>query len=263
MKVWVAATFAAGMWLMVGCGGYEEGVWDEELGFAEQEVDSTNGLDSINGVDTYNGIDSINGVDTYNGLESYNGLTPGIGLMTSAAGRKTVQYIVKCALPAGESITKTDELGNSHTFHGLLGIAPQWRTSACGQMCQHAISACLGAHLNTTGTSVPIYLVGSTSDFPTIGPSLSPDYPNQEGSFFGNVFTSPPQLYFCHGRDFGTSVVPGRIGWDNGQTKPYSNPFTYNDGRCDSNCTATDYPYMTSGYKACYGYNRVLTVWRE
>jgi hypothetical protein len=174
-----------------------------------------------------------------------------------------VEYLVRCALPAGESITKTDQRGYRHTFYGSLGVAPEWRTDACGQECKEAVSACLGAHLNATGINIPIYLVGSSSDFLYIDPVLDPNYPNQEGSFFGDIFASPPHLYYCNGRDFGTNVVPGRIGSDDGQTRPYTNPFTDNDGMCDQNCTQIDCPYASSGYKSCLGYSKVLTVWRQ
>ena len=37
------------------------------------------------------------------------------------------------------------------------------------------------------------------------------------------------------------------------------NPFGYN-ARCDNYCAASDYPNATSGYKACSGYNGVVTV---
>jgi hypothetical protein len=64
-----------------------------------------------------------------------------------------------------------------------------------------------------------------------------------------------------HGRNFDVNTVPGRIGYDN-STKPYVDPWGYNT-YCDTYCTAADYPYASSGYKACAGYNSVFTVWRQ
>jgi hypothetical protein len=90
----------------------------------------------------------------------------------------------------------------------------------------------------------------------------SPNYPYQEGSFFGNIFTSPPTMYYCDGKDFAVGVVQGRIG-ANGTTGPYTNLSA--NGRCNYNtfCTPQDMPNQNDGFKACMGYNHVVTVWRN
>jgi hypothetical protein len=75
------------------------------------------------------------------------------------------------------------------------------------------------------------------------------------------VFVSPPVMYYCNGRSFDVNAVPGRIGYDTSK-KPYVNPWGYNT-YCDRYCTPADYPYASSGYKACAGYNYVFTVWRQ
>src|SRR6185295_8566524 len=86
-------------------------------------------------------------------------------------------------------------------------------------------------------------------------------YPDQEGSFFGNIFVSPPTMYYCNGKDFDVGVVPGRIGaGQNGA--PYKNPFGGN-GYCKDNCTPEDIPHENDGYKACIGWNHPVTVWRN
>lgn len=68
-------------------------------------------------------------------------------------------------------------------------------------------------------------------------------------------------MYYCNGRGYDVNVVPGRIGYDTSQ-RPYVNPWGYN-ASCDGRCAASDWPYPNSGYKACYGYNAVFTVWRR
>jgi hypothetical protein len=55
--------------------------------------------------------------------------------------------------------------------------------------------------------------------------------------------------------------VPGRIS-ANQVGAPYSDPFP-NPGYCRDYCTAADKPNQASGYKACNGWNHVLTVWRQ
>lgn len=260
------------IWVLVGiglvlggCGGAydeaDEGAEDVET--AEQMIQSTNGLDSLNGIDSLNGLDSLNGFNPAYGISLTTGLANGVGLMASAAGRKTVEYLVKCALGPTQSITKQDECNTSYTFQGSLGVATSWATGTCGTSCQEAVSACVVAHINTAGLHVPIWLVGDSQqpNLASIGVSLSPSFPHQEGSFFGNVFQSPPKMFYCHGKDFGVNQVPGRIGA--GGTLPSTDPFTANNGYCAQNCTPFDTPNQSAGYKACYNYNQVLTVYLQ
>jgi hypothetical protein len=243
--------------LIAGLGCVEEPVHEGEL---VNEIATQNGLPAINGLSTQNGLGTQNGLSTQNGLGTQNGLKDGSSLMSTDAGRKTVSYLVKCALPANRSITKKDQYGRSYTFTGALGVAPTWETGSCGQTCQQWVSACIVAHINTAGISVPLWVVATPLSQPQIGWGLSPTYPNQEGSFFGNIFVSPPVMHYCNGRNFNVGVVPGRVG--SGSTAPYTNPWGYNT-YCDQYCTAADYPNASSGYKACAGYNSVMTVWRQ
>src|SRR4051812_22337157 len=82
---------------------------------------SMNGL-SMNGL-SMNGL-SMNGL-SMNGLATVDGLSNTAGLMTTAGGRDIVKYMVRCALPAGQSLTKQDQNGVSYTFDGAIGIAPE------------------------------------------------------------------------------------------------------------------------------------------
>ena len=83
------------------------------------------------------------------------------------------------------------------------------------------VSACVMAHVNTTGRKIGLYL-----DSPVVlGLGRSNAYPMQEGAFFGNIFVSPPQAYYCNGYDWDRGPVSGRIGAT--QTgSPYKNPFS-------------------------------------
>jgi hypothetical protein len=234
-------------------------------------VGSTNGLLAINGLLALNGLTAQNGLLAQNGFLAQNGLNTGAslpstsGLMTSAAGRKTVEYLVRCALPANRSITRQDQYGQSHTFTGQLGMYPSWESGQCALQCQEYISSCLMAHINTTGTNIPIWL---DSPNPAIGWGRNSAYPHQEGSFFGNIFVSPPRAYYCGGRGFSSGVVPGRIGAAQSGA-PYVNPFGWSGALCTTQgqgfgtCVPADYPNSGDGFKACGGYNNVMTVWRQ
>jgi hypothetical protein len=250
---------------------------------SESELVSTNGLSMINGLTMLNGL-SGNGLSG-NGL-SGNGLTgqalimnplttaltSSTFLMSSAAGRSTISYLVRCALPAGRTITKKDSTGASYSFAGGIGVAPQWETASCDGDCQRWISACMLAHVNTVGAHIPIWLVGQNTG---LGWGQSAAYPNQEGTFFGNIFTvnniGHTDAYYCEGPGFDKSVVDGRIG-SNQVGAPYRDLFS--DGYCASNwhCVTSDAKTsnVADGYKACtmgdgsmQAWNQLVTVWRQ
>ena len=186
------------------------------------------------------------------------GLSSSSTFMNSDTGRSTVAYLVRCALPSNRSITKQDQNGTSYTFPGQIGVAPEWETGTCGTDCQQQVTACLLAHVNTSGVHIALWLDGDST---AINWGQNAAYPDEEGSFFGNIFVSPPVAYYCNGKDFDVGVVPGRIGA--GQTNaPYKNPFA-SPGYCRDHCTPADIPHANDGYKACDGYNHIVTVWRN
>ena len=226
---------------------------------------SMNGL-AMNGL-SMNGL-SMNGL-SMNGL-SMNGLSMN-GLMSSDGGRKLLEYIVRCALPENSSLSKQDQYGNWYTMEGQLGLAPEWQNNACGGPCKRWISACMLAHVNTAGVHIPIFIVGQNS---ALGWGQDPNYPNQEGTFFGNIFelnnVGRPDAYYCSGPGFDKNVVDGRIGASQSGA-PYRNLFA--SGYCHVNgCLASDAKTnnVPDGYKACTmgegpmsAWNELITVWRQ
>jgi hypothetical protein len=240
---------------LVGCAEPAQDLADSD----NEALMSENGLKTINGMKIHNGLASLgNGVSLSSSLRSPAGLSSMSGLMTTADGRTTVSYLVKCALPAGRSITKADQTGKLYTFAGQVGVGSEWETGACGPSCERWISACMLAMVNTTGDHYPLWLVAQN---PAVNWGLDPSYPFQEGSFFGDIFTSPPYAYYCGGRDFGISPVPGRIGSVQ-NTPPYSDAYG-TKGLCLPACAPADYPHQNEGVKACSGWNEVVTVWHQ
>jgi len=236
---------------------------------ATTPLSSANGLSMINGLSLTNGLSSLNGLSMLNGLASVSGVANGVGLMTSASGRTTLAYLVRCALPAGRTIIKKDQNNVSYSFAGQIGVAPEWETGACDATCMEEVSACMLAHVNTTGQHIAIWLDG---DSPAIGWGQNSNYPFQEGSFFGNLFVSPPHAYFCNGKDFDRGVVPGRLGATQ-VGAPYVNGLaTFNgtgnlDTLCSSgawwDCARATAPHDTDGFAKCSTYTHVVTVWRD
>ncbi len=258
---WLAVSLALASSL-TGC---EPGSDTQAADSSESELASQNGLSMLNGLSLTNGLSgnglSGNGLSgnglSGNGLlmDPLNGtkaLTSTSTLMNSTSGRSLVSYIVKCALPSGHSITKKDTGGTSYTYPGLIGTAPEWEASTCGTTCQERMSACLLAHVNTSGVHIPIWIDSEGA----IGWGQSTDYPYQEGSFFGNVFVSPPVAQYCNGKDFDSGTVPGRLGANS--NAPYTDPFG-STSLCSAYCTA----HGTDGFDKCGNYTHVVTVWRN
>ena len=250
-------------------------------------LNAHNGLAAINGLNAHNGLDTLNGLNAHNGLATLGGLGARTGmatdsgpaqqsaaawqpppgatnaLMTSAEGRATMSYIVRCALPSGHSVVMTDQGGTPYTFWGQIGIAPQWEGGACDTACQEYVTACLLAHVNTSGQHISLWLDSAS---PAVGWGRDANFPYQEGTFYGNIFESPPKAYYCDGRDHAFGVVPGRLG-ANQANSPYHNPLGP-DVLCKDRCVAAGGPGGDDGFSSCPGigdesFTRVVTVYRN
>src|SRR6185312_1821680 len=127
---------------------------------------------------------------------------------------------------------------------------------------------CMLAHVNTACQHVPLWVVSPNS---AIGWGLDPNYPNEEATFFGNIFTTGAHgttpgtypMYYCAGPQVKVSAPAGRLG--SAQTSPpYVNVFGSQYALCSSGgATPADYPYQADGYKAISGWNYPVTIWRQ
>lgn len=147
-----------------------------------------------------NGLEDpdVSGIDPAYGLSTAQGMAEGFGLLTDANLRDTAEYLVECALPLGESITKTVD-GQTLTFDGLLGLAPQWQDGACNVDCQQWVSACLLARTNVSGQTITIWI---QSDHPAIDYG-TPQGLVHEASWYGNLFAGANERYLCKGAPTG------------------------------------------------------------
>ena len=229
----------------VGCAAVDDGTEAQNEAVASDNGLSGNGL-SMNGL-SMNGL-SMNGLSanglsgnglsgnglSLNGL-SGNGLSSTTGLMTTPGGRQVVQYMAKCALAEGTNLVKADQYGVSYTFPGKLGVATQWLNGMCDMDCQERVSACMLAHVNNAGVHISIWLDSEGA----LGWGRDPNFPFEEGSFFGNLFPSTKNAagqivstlggrdwegFYCNGKDWDSGSVPGRLGQPIA-TNVYKNPF--------------------------------------
>jgi hypothetical protein len=143
-----------------------------------------------------NGLEAPNvgGIDPAYGLDTSQGMSETVGVLADPALWGTAEYLVECALPLGESITKTVD-SEVLELHGLLGLAPEWADGACDEDCQQWISACLLARTNASGEAVTLWL---RADHPAIGFEVPEDLIYEAG-WYGNLFTGLEEQYLCKG----------------------------------------------------------------
>lgn len=114
--------------------------------------------------------------------------------------RELLSYTVGCAFDSTESLSFTwvDAEGNlqSVTDRGMMGLATDWAYGALGADEQPWVSACLAARVNYFGTVVQLSLRGKNPVLATTPAEVSA-YPNEEGAFWGNLFSDSPAVYAC------------------------------------------------------------------
>jgi hypothetical protein len=175
--------------------------------------------------------------------------------------------MVRCALPAGDTLVKQDNSGINYTFNGGIGLAPEWKTGGCTKDCLEKMSSCLMAHINTSGVHIPLWM---TSPDSAVGWGQSASFPTQEGTFFGQIMLTNPSnnldAYFCSGAGVSNDVVPGRLGSaSNSASAPYANAYPTDGGQCNKagHCVMQA---NGDGAVSCVGngitWTHPLTVWR-
>jgi len=184
----ISVAIGLGLYLLGsgGCQGSTDGMADQSASMRDTNGLSSNGLSS-NGLST-NGLSS-NGLSS-NGLSS-TGFNDWFDSNPISVSDMIMKYIVRCAVPAGEIRSYISVAGLSHTWEGELGLAPGW---ASGEPAtseeEQIVSACLAAHVNRFGVSVPISVIGFDARGGQIpmGETELTDFPISEGCFFGNLF---------------------------------------------------------------------------
>jgi hypothetical protein len=147
---------------------------------------------------------TVSGVKTAYALDSPQGLgAEGWLVEGDPDGEKVIGYLVECALDEGDSVVVESTAG-TYVFHGDVGLAPEWKSGPCNESCQQWVSACLLARTNEVGADVMIFV---QSTHPSLGFGYDEEFPNFEGTFFGNVFSDPAPMYACRGDTEGTAAA--------------------------------------------------------
>lgn len=153
-----------------------------------------------------NGLEDpdVSGVDPSYSLNSPEGLSSNEGWLLGSETLNTARYMVECALPANQSVSKTVN-GQTIVLSGLLGLAPEWKNHECDQDCQEWVSACLLARTNVSGETVQIWVTGDHEALDWVPPANAV----LEGGFYGNLFEDPEGKYLCKGSSQG--VIAARL----------------------------------------------------
>ena len=115
-------------------------------------------------------------------------------MVETTAGRQALQYIARCALANGDYL-HVEFGGQSWNFPGLLGLVPQWEHGALDTASQQVMTACLLAHVNAFGVSVPISARSSLLAEADVVESSVFYY--GDGAFYGNLYRSSAEKFAC------------------------------------------------------------------
>jgi hypothetical protein len=112
----------------------------------------------------------------------------------TASSNTLMKYVYACAAASGTSITwKNPKSGVTYSWSGVLGLATAFAGGAAPSVAeQQVVSACLAAHVNPYGLSVPISVLGRSATgvaIPYTQAELS-TYNVPEACWFGNLFAS-------------------------------------------------------------------------
>jgi hypothetical protein len=119
-------------------------------------------------------------------------------------GRQLLKYIVSCALDEDASLKMSID-GQSYTFAGGLGLAPEWgrRGGSCDESCQRWVSACVLGRVDFLGVQEMISERGANPALRVSWQELV-NYTSMEATYFGNIFAEGQPMFAC--------LAPGKTG---------------------------------------------------
>jgi hypothetical protein len=119
---------------------------------------------------------------------------------SGALSRSLLSYTVGCALDGTQSFAfswvDASNVTHEENYPGSIGLATGWASHPLDAPGRGWVSACLIARVNHFG--VPVQL-SARGDTPALVASAEEKaaYPNEEGAFWGDLFTTAPVAYAC------------------------------------------------------------------
>ncbi|APR87259.1 Dienelactone hydrolase family protein [Minicystis rosea] len=157
--------------------------------------------------------------------------------------REVLEYIVSCALPAGQSFSYKTKDGTSHDVSGALGLAPEWGQphGECNEICQQWVSGCVLSRVNYLGEHVKISLRGLNPALAVTWPEYT-QYTQREAAYYGNIFSQPRRFLGC---------LPKGVTKDTRVCGPSVDDCIIDfQGTCEDVCLGSS---LTGGYINCRG----------
>lgn len=119
--------------------------------------------------------------------------------------RAFLRYAIGCAFEPSQSFsfTWTDATGVVHpeTYHGELGVVPEWATGPLDYFGQRMVSACVVARVNYYESPVLISLRSAVPPLHYPSAEERAAFPHFEGAFWGNLWGAAPAIYACYKSD--------------------------------------------------------------
>lgn len=157
--------------------------------------------------------------------------------------RELFSYVVSCALPAGSELSYAASDGNTYTFDGSLGLAPEWGqpNGRCNELCQQYVSGCVLSRLDYVGEHVTLSVRGANPALTVSWPEYT-TYTQREATYYGNIFSQQHQYLAC---------LPPGVTTDPRVCGPSLDDCVIKfTGSCDQVCTAQAW---TGAYLNCKG----------
>jgi hypothetical protein len=191
-------------------------------------------------------------------------LRSGSNLESSLAGRDILKYIVRCALPHGQSIDVSHD-GSHERFDGEFGLASDWSHAPLSESGRRWVSACVLGFVNALGVHVLVSMRGAQENLKaTIGPDERKTFAYQEAAFYGDIFSTTPLAYVCRGNGgaIPSPVRDKRVCSDPSEKPGFSRCGMAIVGNCKDVCAAED--PVDHAFSRCRGadrsYDEVVTV---
>ena len=116
------------------------------------------------------------------------------------------KYIVRCAMPAGSTVTYLDDNNVLWTWTGENGLAPEWQTGALSENQQRAVTSCVLSLTNGLGQNVAVSQRGLSHQ---VSVEEVQQWNLTEGGFFGNLWQG--EMFSCSFSNDYTDPGNGRI----------------------------------------------------
>ncbi|MBA2542493.1 MAG: hypothetical protein H0V17_22820 [Deltaproteobacteria bacterium] len=123
-----------------------------------------------------------------------------VSMLSSQGSREVLEYLVGCALPAGQAFT-VHAAGTTYTFAGDVGLAKSWKSTKLSAKQQRWISACMFARINNQDQLLKISMRGPHHALHVTSAETS-RFTQEEGVYYGNLFTGelPIVGWSCRGK---------------------------------------------------------------